>query len=112
DQIVYPTTFMGTYPYTDLAGDNATGTTLSENQTNLDNVIGGGNYDIGHVFGVYQSGQFAGLASVGVVCGGSKGRGSSMFSGGLTSNPFNVYVVTHEMGHEFGATHSYNASCG
>jgi uncharacterized repeat protein (TIGR01451 family) len=111
DQIVYPTTFSGTYPYSDLQGDNATGTTNGENQTNLDNTIGGGNYDIGHVFGVYQSGQYAGLASVGVVCNGGKGRGSSMFSGGLTSNAFNVMVVTHEMGHQFGATHVFNASC-
>ncbi|MGH9768248.1 MAG: reprolysin-like metallopeptidase, partial [Blastocatellia bacterium] len=111
DQIVYPTTFSGTYPYTDTAGDNATGTTNGENQTNIDNVILNGNYDIGHIFGVFQSGQFAGLASVGVVCNANKARGSSMFGGGLTTNPFNLYVVAHEMGHQFGATHSFNASC-
>ncbi|MGH9840639.1 MAG: BACON domain-containing protein [Blastocatellia bacterium] len=111
--IVYPTTFTGTYPYTDNGGDNASGTTLNENQTNIDSVIGSGNYDIGHVFGVQQpSTQFAGLANVAVVCGGGKATGASMFTRGLTDNPFNIYVVAHEMGHQFGATHSYNASCG
>jgi uncharacterized repeat protein (TIGR01451 family) len=113
DQIVYTTANPSSGVYSDNNGNNASGTTNGENQTNIDNVIGGGNYDIGHLFGVFNSGAtFAGFASIGVVCGGSKARGSSMFSGGLTTNAFNLYVVAHEIAHQFGADHTFNDSCG
>jgi hypothetical protein len=108
--IVY--TNASTDPYTN---NNATAL-LCENARNLDAVIGAANYDIGHVFATQTGG---GLAARGVVCnsanacgirpGSEKGRG---VTGSLSpqGDPFDVDFVAHEMGHQFGATHTFNGS--
>ena len=85
-------------PYTGL-GNSAM---LPVNQTNLDNVIGNANYDIGHVFGT----NGGGIASVGVVGRtGLKARGVS----GNNLNT-NAHTVAHEIGHQFGSRHTWNGS--
>jgi hypothetical protein len=76
---------------------------LAENQSNLDTVIGSANYDIGHVFGT----SGGGLAAVGVACRSSKARGG-VGAGNLLGDPFAVDYVAHEMGHQWGADHTYN----
>ncbi len=94
-----------TDPYGDAANpNNNTGNIGAENQTNVDSVIGSGNYDIGHVFGNGGGGNAGGI---GTVCGGSKGSGYTQL-GGLTGDPFDVDYVAHEMGHQFGGTHTFN----
>jgi hypothetical protein len=96
-------------PYT-TEGSGSLSTMLSDNQTNLDNVIGSGNYDIGHVFDSSGGSSASGLAALNAVCNNStKARGASRGFANPTGDSFDVNLVAHEFGHQFGANHTFNS---
>jgi Metallo-peptidase family M12 len=87
-----------------LAG--CAGATLNRNRIVLGQLVGAGNYDIGHL-GLGVNG--GGVAGLGVVGGDGKARGCT----GLPTPVGDFYVVdyvAHEMGHQFGGNHTFNGT--
>ena len=92
---------------TDGITDGDPNAMILEVQTIADNQIGTANYDIGHIFSIDGSG----LAGLGVVCRtGQKARGVTGRSSPI-GDPYDIDYVAHEMGHQFGATHTQNNNC-
>ncbi|MFK3979187.1 M12 family metallo-peptidase [Micromonospora sp. NPDC050397] len=80
--------------------------TLSRNQIVLGQLVGAGNYDVGHI-GLGVNG--GGVAGLGVVGGANKARGCT----GLPTPVGDFYAVdyvAHEIGHQFAGNHTFNGT--
>ena len=98
DDVIYTSTSSDPYGNTTSGYNSALQNTLTSN-------IGEANYDIGHLFANLQNNGNAGC--IGCVCVNNQ-KGSGWTS---ATNPvgdfFDVDYVAHEMGHQFGANHTW-----
>ena len=102
DLLIFVTsdTFSNTDPYA----------LIDESQVQITNIIGSANFDIGHT--VSTGG--GGLAGPSPCVNNSKASGITG-SDAPVGDPYNIDYVAHEMGHQFGANHTFNSgsnNCG
>ena len=101
----------------ELANDDPE-TLLFDNQAYIESIIDKNDYDVGHVF----STGGGGLAGYGVVCDSDLFDPAGQYKAdGVTGtddpvgDAFYIDYVAHELGHQFGASHTFNGttdSCG
>ena len=99
DTIVF--TNASTDPFT---GNNNANTLITESQTVINSYIGSANYDVGHTF----STGGGGLSEVGVICTAGTKASSITGSPTPTGDGYDIDYVAHEVGHAFGANHTFN----
>ncbi|MEY2691973.1 MAG: hypothetical protein RIT03_363 [Bacteroidota bacterium] len=105
DLVIY--TAAATDPYSAATSMSSWNAQL---QSTLTSVIGEANYDVGHLFGASGGGGNAGC--IGCVCvNGSKGSGITSPADGIPmGDNFDIDYVAHELGHQFGANHTFTIS--
>ncbi|MFP9113008.1 reprolysin-like metallopeptidase [Flavobacterium sp. RHBU_3] len=100
DSVIYTSSSTDPYGSTD-ANYN------TELQSTLTSVIGSANYDIGHLMSAIGNNGNAGC--IGCVCASGKGSGYTTSTAPVGDN-FDIDYVAHEMGHQFGANHTFTFS--
>ncbi len=81
---------------------------LNLNITVLNQIIGSANFDIGHVLTRVRGG----VAYLRAACGNNKGGGVSGIPRGGENGPASALVPLHELGHQYGANHTFNGVLG
>ncbi|WP_282159772.1 reprolysin-like metallopeptidase [Ulvibacterium marinum] len=96
DQVIFP----------DADTDPYDGNLNFQVQTTLNDIIGAENYDIGHLFHDDVAGGNAGF--VGSVCIDNRKGSAFAASPEPEGDIFDLDFVAHEMGHQFGANHTWS----
>lgn len=89
-----------------LDNNNANNILLTQSQNTMDANIGTANYDVGHTF----STGGGGVAARGGICFGNAKAQALTGLPNPVGDPFDVDFVAHEMGHHFGANHTFNGN--
>jgi hypothetical protein len=93
-------------PMTDPYNNTDSEAQLTINHNTITARVGTPNFDVGHLYGTGGGG----VASSPSVCrNDSKGEGYSARAG-FYGDPFTVDYAAHEVGHQFGGSHTYNNS--
>ncbi len=99
--------------YTNSANDTALGQfnddpfgLIDKSQSHITLIIGNANFDIGHTF----STGGGGVAGLGVVCDNTQKASGITGQSSPVGDPYDIDYVCHEMGHQFGGEHTFNAN--
>ncbi|HHF7374045.1 reprolysin-like metallopeptidase [Legionella bozemanae] len=98
-------------PYT---SNNDVSILIEENQNFFNNTIDPNSYDVGHVYSYTKSMEdltYAGLATIRSTCNPLYKARAASLSFYVAPNDFDINVIAHEIGHQFGATHTQNNEC-
>lgn len=98
----YPTTCDGT------GGGDCSGPFLSVNIQTLSSLIGNSNFDIGHLL----TRVYGGVAYLNALCTSNKAGGISGIPRGGDVDPLSALIAIHELGHQFGANHTFSGTRG
>ncbi|MDD3721348.1 MAG: M12 family metallo-peptidase, partial [Lutibacter sp.] len=93
---------------TDGFTNNDSSKLIEESQTIINSVIGAANYDIGHTF----STGGGGLATLNAACNTSYKAKGITGSYSPIGDAYDIDYVSHEMGHQYGANHTFNGDAG
>ncbi|WP_187269358.1 T9SS type A sorting domain-containing protein [Algibacter pacificus] len=96
---------------TDTFSNDDADALIYQSQMEIDAIIGEGNYDVGHTF----STGAGGLAELGSVCVSGKKAQGVTGSDSPVGDAYDIDYVAHELGHQFGALHTFNSvedNCG
>ncbi|MCB2379685.1 M12 family metallo-peptidase [Hymenobacter sp. BT635] len=108
DQLIYLD------PTTDPFDNTSASAMLNQNQRTVSTIIGEANYDIGHAFST-TNGGVAQKPSVCLPTNASFSQGKARGVTGLPNpvgDAFDIDFVAHEIGHQFGADHTFNSNTG
>ena len=95
------------------ATDSFTGNYNQEIQSFLTDQVGESNYDVGHLFG-YSPDADGNSGCIGCICvNNQKGQGYTLhpfvsLNGPFQNDYFDLDFVAHELGHQFGAYHTFS----
>lgn len=107
--LVFFNKFTDPYPF------NNDASLLEKNTEVIDQMIGSGAYDIGHVLTRFRR-STGGVAILGSVCADERDHNQKGAGTTGSKNPndpsFAIDFVAHELGHQLGATHTFNSVTG